>query len=182
MAQNRKHQPLLRFIKNIVDVPAEYSKEDLFEFRSRASRQYPVLVPLIEQYIHLAESADTKDLLNKQKKSKRRTITEETSESGLDGMHLFDMLRDKRLFPSNSELSDFAGNALPRMSRHRFDKMARGDIAARIIEYLETRDKHTRQDLEASMREAMAFAPHATPERRKSFVTKWESIIKGIPL
>jgi hypothetical protein len=94
-------------------------------------------------------------------------------------MHLFDMLRDKRLFNSNSDLADFAGRVLPSMSRHRFDKMSRGDIAARIIEYLETRDRNTREQLEASMRTAMATGVEK-PADRKSFLSQWEKIIKGI--
>jgi hypothetical protein len=94
-------------------------------------------------------------------------------------MHLFDMLREKKLFKSNSDLADFAGRVLPSMSRHRFDKMSRGDIAARIIEYLETRDLRTREELEASMRAAMSSGVDK-PAERKSFLSQWERIIKGI--
>jgi hypothetical protein len=94
-------------------------------------------------------------------------------------MHLFDLLREPRLFPSNLDLSEFAARVLPNMSRKRFDKMSRGDIAARIIEYLETRDPHTRERLEASMRDAMTSGSHAD---RQSFLSQWEKIIKGIEL
>jgi len=59
--------------------------------------------------------------------------------------------------------------------------MSRGDIASRIIEFLETKDRKTRQGLEASMREAMASSPGRNTVR-KSFFTKWEKIIKGIEL
>jgi hypothetical protein len=96
-------------------------------------------------------------------------------------MHLFDMLRDRRLFPLNSDLADFAGKVLPDMGSYRYDKMSRGDIASRIIEYLETRDRKTRQGLESSMREAMDSSTDK-PAVRKSFFAKWEKIIKGIEL
>jgi hypothetical protein len=67
------------------------------------------------------------------------------------------------------------------MVRRRFDKMSRGDIAARIIEYLETRNPRTRQTLETSMREAITAGSVKTSDR-KSFFSKWERIIKGTEL
>lgn len=153
-----------------------YSKEDLVTFRSIASRQYPALVPIMDEYLRLAEKSDTEIVLEG---SRPKSKTTRKSES--DSMHLFDMLRDKRLFPQNSDLADFAGKILPDMGRHRFDKMSRGDIAARIIEYLETKDRRTRQGLEASMREAMTSGAEKAVDR-KGFFTKWEKIIKGIEL
>ena len=81
-------------------------------------------------------------------------------------MLLFDRLREKKLFPSNSELAEFAGNILPGIKGNRFDKMSRGDIAARVIEYLETKDPRTREALEASMRDAMK------PHRKRPIETK----------
>ena len=149
MVQDRKHKALLTFIRKVLDVPLGYSKDDLLMFRSVASKDYRSLLPLIDDYLQLAERADT----NASPKGLQGRATKRSSD--LEQMHLFDMLREKRLFPSNSELSDFAGRVLPNMSRHRFDKMSRGDIATRIIEYLETRDRRTRDELEASMREAM---------------------------
>jgi hypothetical protein len=99
-----------------------------------------------------------------------------------DQMHLFDLLREKRFFASNSDLANFAGKVLPGIKGNRFDKMSRGDIAARIIEFLETKDARTRRDLEVSMREAMNSTNSGRAVDRKSFVSKWEKIIKGIQL
>jgi hypothetical protein len=175
VVQDNKHRGLLQFIKKIVEVPAGYSKEDLAMFRSAASMEYKALVPLIDEYLHLAEKSDTETRSEQSSLSSRPRREEATP------MHLFDMLRDKRLFPSNSELSEFAGGILPGIRRNRFDKMSRGDIAARIIEYLETKNKRTREELEVSMREAMASSS-TRPSDRKSFFSKWERIIKGIPL
>jgi hypothetical protein len=59
--------------------------------------------------------------------------------------------------------------------------MSRADIAGRIIEYLETRDRSTREKLEASMREAMSPGVEKSTDRR-SFVSKWERIIKETQL
>lgn len=176
LTQDNKHRALLQFIRRIVEVPAGHSKEDLMIFRSVASREYPSLVPLMDEYLRLAERADA-DVTP----SKLQPKAKEPRNGGPGSMHLFDMLRDKRLFPSNSDLSDFAGRVLPGISRTRFDKMSRGDIAARIIEYLETKDRHTRDELEASMREAMVSGSTRATDR-KSFFSAWEKIIKGIEL
>ena len=175
MVQDHKHRSLLQFIKRIVDVPLGYSKNDLVTFRSVASREYPALVSVIDEYIELAEKADTDIVPNVvgATLSKRRRASSDPEQ-----MHLFDLLRDRRLFPSNSDLSDFAARVLPSMTRKRFDKMSRGEIVAKIIEYVETRDTRTRQELEASMREAMVSGPDKTSDR-KSFFSKWEKIIKG---
>jgi rubrerythrin len=176
VVQDQRHKALLNFIRKVVDVPLGYSKGDLLMFRSVASRDYRSLVPLIDEYMKLAERADTDAAPHGRvrKTSGRMTDPEQ--------MHLFDMLREKRLFPSNSELSEFAGRVLPNMSRHRFDKMSRGDIATRIIEYLETKDHRTREELEASMRDAMVSGSQKSADDRKTFFSKWEKIIKGIQL
>lgn len=145
-------------------------------FRSAASKEFPAFVPIIDEYLRFAERADT-DIMPAGARSGHKSDRRD----GSDSMHLFDMLRDKRLFPLNSDLADFAGRVLPGMGRYRFDKMSRGDIASRIIEYLETKDRKTRQGLEESMREAMTSSPDR-PTVRKSFFTKWEKIIKGIEL
>jgi hypothetical protein len=174
---DQKHRSLLQFIRKIVDVPVGYSKEDLVMFRSTASRDYPALVPLIDEYLRFAEKADT-DAVSRTPRSNSGKRVKATDPAA---MHLFDLLRDRKLFPSNSDLSDFAGRILPNMTRKRFDKMSRGEIVAKIIEYVETRDVKTRRDLEASMRDAMISGTDNTSDR-KSFLSKWEKIIKGIQL
>jgi hypothetical protein len=173
LVQNHRHKPLLLFVRRIVDVPLGYSKDDLIAFRDLARRDYAALTSLIDEYILMADRASTNVLLPSKNVSSRSQAPGE--------MHLFDLLRDKRLFPSNAELSDFAGRIFPKMVRRRFDKMSRGDIAARIIEYLETRNPRTRQTLETSMREAITAGSVKTSDR-KSFFSKWERIIKGTEL
>ena len=176
MVQDRRHQSLLQFIRKIADVAAPYSKSDLVLFRSVSSREFPSLVEIIDAYIRLAERADT-EVSNISK-----AIAPKASGKDAHGqMHLFDLLRDRRLFASNNDLADFATRILPNIKSHRFDKMSRGDIAARIIEHLESKEGRTREELEASMREAVA-SPAVKPADRKSFFSKWEKIIKGIQL
>jgi hypothetical protein len=176
LVQDNKHQPFLRFIRKVIDVPLGYSKEDLAIFRGLALRDYPALVPLIDEYLRAAERADTDvDPRISQPKSgtaKRKDVQQ---------MHLFDLLRQKRLFPQNEDLSHFAARVLPNLRVYRFDKMSRTDIAGRIIDYLETRDPRTREQLEASMREAMSTSDEKTSDR-KSFLSKWERIIKETQL
>jgi len=176
VVQDRRHQSLLQFIRKIADTVAGYSKDDLVLFRSVASREFPSLVALIDDYIRLAERSDTDVLTPGKAKSPKRTPKESAQQ-----MHLFDLLRDKRLFASNNDLAGFATRILPNIKSNRFDKMSRGDIAARIIEHLESKDRRTREELEASMREAVS-SPVVKPADRKTFLSKWENIIKGIPL
>ena len=177
MVQDQKHKSFLQFIRKIVDVAAGHSKEDLAKFRSTAVKEYPSLVPLIDGYLQFAERADTDVVPARLGGNSARHPTASESMP----MHLFDLLRDRRAFPSNSDLSDFAGRILPNMTRKRFDKMSRGEIVAKIIEYVETLDLKTRRDLEASMRDAMRSGAGKTADRR-SFLSKWERIIKGIQL
>ena len=171
MAEDQGHQTLLRFIRKVVDVPGAHTKEDLIAFRDAASRAYPALVPVIEAYIYLADQSDTGVPLRPGRR--HQTPSREP--------HLFDLFREKQLFPSNADLSAFAARVLPNISDRRFNKMSRADIAARIIEYLEARDPRTRQELEKSMRDALAARPD-THTDRESFLAKWERIIKGIEL
>jgi hypothetical protein len=175
LTQDRRHHGLLNFIRKVIDVPAGISKEQLISFRSVASREYPSVVPIIDEYIKLAERSDTDD--PKIDKTNRKVQQAEAAAE----MHLFDLLRDKRLFVSNNELATFAATVLSDIkSSHRFDKMSRSDIAARIIEHLESKDQRTREKLEASMREAASTT--VKPSERRSFLSKWEQIIKGIDL
>lgn len=177
MVQDQRHKSLLQFIRKVVEVAAGLSKEDLASFRSAAIREYSSVVPLIDEYLRLAERADTHVL----PKSHASNNFHRSKNAESSPEHLFDMLRDKRAFPSNSDLSDFAGRILPNMARKRFDKMSRGEIVAKIIEYVETLDAKTRRDLEASMKDAMAPGL-GKPADRRSFLSKWERIIKGIQL
>jgi len=161
-------------VRKIVDVPLGYSRDDLHRLRFYAERDYPALTQVINAYLELSDRAMS-DITLPGRKSRAKV----KSDGG--EMHLFDLLRERKFFPSNSDLSQFAGRVLPNMSRKRFDKMSRADIAARIIEYLETTDPRTRARLESSMREAMALGTDRIADR-KTFLSKWEKIIKGIDL
>ena len=172
LVQDNRHKRLFQFIKRIVEVPLGYSKDDLVLLRSLASKEYSALLPLIDEYVRLAERSAT----NMPSASERRVHPGANRQP--NDMHLFDMLREKKLFPSNAELAEFAGKILPGIRGNRFDKMSRGDIAARVIEYLETKDSKTREALEVSMREAMK-PDRPKPIERQSFLSKWENIIKG---
>ena len=175
MPQDNRHRSFLNFIRKIIDIAAGYSKEDLMAFHRAACRDHSSLAPLIEEYVRLAERSDTD--VQAQLWAAGRGVARRRAPAQAE-MHLFDLLREKRLFPSNADLSDFAGRVLPSMDRKRFDKMSRGDMAARIIEYIERRDPRTRKQLEASMRDALASAPSRNADRQ-SFLSKWERIIKG---
>lgn len=177
MEQNRQHRAFLQFVRRMLDLAERYSKEDLANFRDIARRDFPSVCPIIDEYLRMAERADSDAPLSPP--FLRRPLPARRGEG--QPMHLFDLLRDRRLFASNSDLAEFAGQILPNMSRHRFDKLSRGDIAARVIEYLETLDPRMRERLETSMRSALKSGT-PKPSDRKSFFSKWEKIIKGIEL
>src|SRR5688572_22058945 len=125
-----------------MDVPLGYSRDDLIMLRSAAARDYPAMVGVIDEYLNLTERSTTEISHDVSAKTTpgRRTST------NVGETHLFDLLRSKKLFPSNSDLAEFAGKILPGIKGNRFDKMSRGDIAARVIEHLETKDVRTREE------------------------------------
>ncbi len=173
MPSKNEHRLWLTFVRKALDVPIGYSREELLAFRAVAVRELPVLVPIVDDYLRLAEKSET----GTKGPPGKKTI-------GGTKMHLFDLLREKKFFPQNVDLAQFAARVLPDMSTHRFDKMSRSDIAARIIEYIENTDARNRSKLEESMRgalRAMKRSPAGDVDRR-SFLTKWERIIKGLEL
>jgi hypothetical protein len=177
LAGNRNdHQAWLRFIRKAADLTAEYSIDELWHFRDLARIESPMFLRLIEAYIEIAEKSETGSSPSIRPSKRKRNGSQ---------MHLFDLLREKTFFPQNLDLAQFASRVLPHMRTFRFDKMSRSDIAARIIEYLEGQtDLGTRDRLESSMREAMTEMKRRPVKQadRKSFLSKWERIIKGIEL
>jgi hypothetical protein len=171
-----KHKAWLSFVRKVADVPLEYSKEELRAFRRLAQRENPTLIPLIDDYLAIAEKSDI-DPPSSVVRSKPR------QRNGAQ-IHLFDLLREKKLFPHNLMLSMFAARVLPHMRTYRFDKMSRSDIAARIIEHIEQSDPRSRAKLEESMRDALKAMKQRPikPVERQSFLSKWERIIKGLEL
>ena len=174
--EDKRHRPMLLFIKKLMDVAAGYGKNDLLQFRSLASHDYRVLVPLIEEYLRLAERSDTNVIAVP---DRARSAKLDRQQPGR--MHLFDLLREKRLFPSNNDLAEFAQKILTSVPSGRFGKISRPEIAAKIIEHLETLPEETRERLEASMRDALRSGSKR-PTDKGSFLSKWEKIIKGIDL
>ena len=174
MAPDNKHKAWLGFVRKVADVPLEYSKDDLRAFRRLALRESPALLQLIESYLALAERSDVESSGGAARsKSRQRNGSQ---------MHLFDLLREKRLFPHNLLLAQFASRVLPHMRTYRFDKMSRSDIAARIIEYIERSDPRSRAKLEKSMRDALKAMKQRPirPIERQSFLSKWEKSSKGL--
>ena len=176
MPQENKHKAWLSFQRKLLDVPMNYSKDDLHVFLSHASTHGNELIArLIHDYLELASQSETK--VRDRAESGRLSSKKNPRE-----MHLFDLLREKKLFPQNSDLARFAARVMPHMKTYRFDKMSRSDIAARIIEHMENNDPRARDELERSMRDALATISGAPSKQvdRQSFLSKWEEIIKRI--
>ena len=168
------HRAWMEFIRKAMELPIEYSAADLNRFRHTAADQYPALVRVIDAYIALVRQSAISDSKAKQQRSPGpHPFKEDTP--------LLDLLRDVRLFPTNKDIAHFAQTILPNMRTYRFDKMAKSVVALKIIQYLETLNLKTRQRLEASMRDALD-SPPTRDNQRKSFVSKWENIIRGIDL
>jgi len=165
------HQKYMRFIGTLSSLLSEHSHHDLNQYRRMARRGFPHLVPVIEACIKM-RWRDSRGI------SSERVDEIDSSQSA----HLFDLLRSRELFPNNADLAGFAARVLPGLTKRRFDKMSKADIAGRIIEYLETLQTGKRHRLEQAMREAMRSQPGAGKKDRESFFTQWENIIKGIEL
>ena len=172
MAPDNRHDAWLKFARAILDVPLGRSKEDMHQFLSIAQYEHPALVPVIIAYLELAERSST-DIKTSRARVSRASRNKQK--------HLFDLLREKTFFPRNIDLALFAARVLPELKTDRFEKLSRSEIAARIIEYIEEREPRAQEKLESSMRDALAdLTGRQSPEvERKSFLSKWERIIKG---
>jgi hypothetical protein len=172
VSSDKRHEAWLKFSRDVIDLVAGRSKEDLIAFRNLAHHEHRALVPIIDELLRMAEASDT-DVRPKRAVARTR--------KGSRQMHLFDLLREKTFFPQNLDLARFAERVLPHLRTYRYDKMSRSDIAARIIEHIESRDPETRDALEASMRDALSAMSGKQPKEveRRSFLSKWENIIKG---
>lgn len=178
MPTDNRHKAWLTFVRKVMDVPVNYSVDDLRSFRRLAMQENPSLVRVIEGYVQLAIRSETGVELE------NSPTTRPANRSRIAQMHLFDLLREKKFFPLNSDLAQFAARVVPGMRSYSFDKMARSDIAARIVEYIEASDPRARAALENSMREALASMKRGPTKKvdRRSFLSKWERIIKGLEL
>src|SRR5690349_14869514 len=108
-------------MRKVLAVPMDHSLEELHAFVRLAWKENPSLAPVVEDYLRLARRAET-----------RIDQPVRSSGGGVDQMHLFDLLRQKRFFPRNSDLAKFAARVAPEMRTYSFEKMARSDIAARV--------------------------------------------------
>ncbi|MEH2480616.1 hypothetical protein V1282_003973 [Nitrobacteraceae bacterium AZCC 2146] len=157
----------------------EYTLDDLRNFKRLACKETPSMVRVIEAYVDLAIRSEVK------RSGLAASLAAKTPRRGrVAQMHLFDLLREKKFFPKNSDLAQFAARVVPEMRTYSFDKMARSDIAARIVEYVEDNDPRAREALEISMRDALLSMGAAPPKKvdRQSFLSRWERIIKGLEL
>lgn len=172
MAPDNRHDAWLKFARAILDVPLGRSKEDMCQFLDVAQFEHPALVPVIKAYLDLAERSSTNV-----KVARSRSVRISRNKQ----KHLFDLLREKTFFPRNIDLARFATRVMPELKTDRFDKLSRSEIAARIIEYIEEREPKMQEKLETSMREALDdLSGRQTHDvERKSFLSKWERIIKG---
>lgn len=175
MPRAERQQDYFRFVSKAADLVSEYTYEELSLFRRMARKSSPGMMPVISGYMEMLRRAGEPEL------SRSETGRSETlNGNSRTNVHLFDLLRSKELFPTNVELAQFASKVLPGMANRRYDKMSRAEIAARVVEYLETLPTEKSSRLEELMRDAIANK--STRRDRQSFFSKWERIIKGIEL
>ena len=170
----RTHTQWLEFLKKAADLPIGYTIDDLLWFQTVAKRQYPSLAPLVAACIHLAQDANLKISVEGTDRFviKKRSIAANRGD-------LLSILRDPKLFPRNSDLSRLATRLMPNMHAYRFDKMSRGEIALRVLQYLESTDQKTRSQLESALRDAAELPPE-TEDQRQGFVARWENVIRDM--
>lgn len=178
MLKNKKHKAFLKFISKLADISSLYNPEELKQFLKIAECDFPAFKPTIKTLITLTKktSSEVSYRLKSNTQNFNRFTVDNASKKH---SHLFDLLRSKELFATNSELANFAKRVLPSISNKRFDKMSRGDIATRIIEYIEG---HKKKDLlEKTMRDALvSMSDYPTDNQKKqTFFRKWEDIVKG---
>ena len=174
MAQTKADQGYLAFVSRLTDLLSNYTPRDLRMFLDAARRGVPSMFPVIEACIEMVESAP--------RGTRGKSVSIGPSQIGIypERLHLFDLLRSRDLFPSNADLALFAARVVPKMTRKRFGKMSRSDIAVRIIDYLETLDLDKRRRLEDSMRKAIDSISAGLEGKPESFFLQWEKIIKAI--
>tara|TARA_R110000868_G_scaffold226872_1_gene479786 strand:- start:317698 stop:318216 length:519 start_codon:yes stop_codon:yes gene_type:complete len=172
MSRERRHKAYLEFVSKLTSLVSKYSTEDLEEFIEISHSGYSHLIPMINAMSRIASASES----NVRPISRRSKMVVEAG----GGTHLFDLLRSKKLFPRNADLSEFAGRILPGIESHRFDKMSRGDIAGRIVEFVESMDMSRRKQLEQSMMDTLGKTEVVRAGDKKTFFTRWEEIIKGV--
>jgi hypothetical protein len=90
LPQENKHKAWLSFQRKLLDVPLNYSKDDLQIFLSHASTHgNELMARLIYDYLELASQSETE--------VKGRAASERpSSKKSPREMHLFDLLREKK--------------------------------------------------------------------------------------
>lgn len=171
MKKKSDQQEYLRFISGLSSLLSEVTAEDLLEFRQFARRGYPDLLPVLDGCLRMMRHSNRPVVGSTLLPSTRRSRQE----------HLFDLLRSKDHFPTNSALASFATRILPGITRKRFDKMSKADIAGQIIEYIEKFPARKQEQLSSLIRESIASKLDSrSAGEQDSFFSKWESIIKGL--
>jgi hypothetical protein len=178
-----EYRRFMNFISSLSGLVSEHSARELIDYRKLARRSFPSLVPIVDSLLYVTDIEQRRSggLLQHEASARARPLNYVNGDVSSPPRHLFDLLRSKELFPTNSELALFAASVLPGMTRKRFDKMSRADIAARIIEYLETLNIEKKRRLEESMRNAIQTKSSSRRDRQ-SFFAVWEGIIKGAEL
>lgn len=182
---SRGHKDWLEFLRKAADLPIGYSIDDLIWFKTIAERQYPALAPLVSACIYLVQQSDMKiaaeglDLKGSGKEESRHTEPSRNPEP--ISSDLSSLFMSQELFPRNNDLATFALRLMPDMRSYRFDKMSRGEIASRLVQHVERLDSKKRIQLETALREAVSALGEKSADTR-SFVSKWENIIKSIKL
>ena len=171
MADSTSQQRYLKFISGLSELLSSVTLEDLIRFRHLARHGFADLVPVIEGCLKMVGRA-------KPAPEKRNRLTDALQRTS--GEHLFDLLRSKEHFPTNSRLAEFATRILPGITRKRYDKMSRADIAGQIIEYIESFPARKRDRLESLIRDAIKSPDIQAGGQQESFFSKWERVIKGL--
>ena len=171
MTEPSSQQRYFKFISGLSDLLSSVTRDDLMRFRHLARHGFADLVPVIEGCIKM---------IGRRKMPPETALRSAEMPQRSSSEHLFDLLRSKKHFPTNSRLAEFATRILPGITRKRYDKMSRADIAGQIIEYIESFPARKRERLESLIRDAIKSPDRQAGEQQESFFSKWEKVIKGL--
>ena len=144
----------LKFVSTMLNVAADFSAEELVQFRRMAASKMPGAVTLVDGLTNLTEHlGDTSATIPKRS--------------------LRDFLMSKDHFPKNRDLIAVATRVMPDLPDRRWDKMSREKVVMNILAQIESMNAGRREKLEHALRKAPM-----TSSGKDSFFADWEKIVK----
>jgi hypothetical protein len=175
MAQKRGNkQPFFAFLSKLTQLVSEYAPEQLRSFAALARQDFPSMEPVIEACAQMAG-------MNRGKKPDWSPVKSESSPGRVSkerSAELLPLFVSREIFPTSTDLGDFAERILPGINKKRMSKISREKGARRILEYLARESPEKRDRLERAMLQAIERMRASGSPERQGFFAQWEKIVK----